>query len=94
MYPPSTPVTSSSRIGVPRSLARPTCINTPIAKHPVTFTTSVPNGTPDALLASVDLFTSAPAKIAAVTLEEVAAAARPVLAASNRTVGWFEPQCR
>jgi zinc protease len=42
-------------------------------------------------IASVDLFTTAPAKIAAVTLEEVALAARTVLAPSNRTIGWFEP---
>ena len=42
-------------------------------------------------IASVDLFTSAPARIAAVTLEEVAAAARAVLPPSNRTIGWFEP---
>ena len=42
-------------------------------------------------IASVDLFTSAPARIAAVTLEEVATAARAVLAPSNRTIGWFEP---
>ena len=31
------------------------------------------------------------ARIVAVTLEEVAAAARSVLAPSNRTIGWFEP---
>ena len=42
-------------------------------------------------IASVDLFTSAPARIAAVTLEEVALAARAVLAPSNRTIGWFDP---
>jgi zinc protease len=42
-------------------------------------------------IGSVELFTAAPARIAAVTLEDVAAAARAVLAASNRTVGWFEP---
>ena len=42
-------------------------------------------------IANVDLFTTAPARIAAVTLEEVAAAARAVLAPSNRTIGWFEP---
>jgi len=46
-------------------------------------------------IASVDLVTTAPARIAAVTLEEVAAAARTVLAPSNRTIGWFEPlKCR
>jgi zinc protease len=42
-------------------------------------------------IGSMDLFTSAPARIAAVTLEEVATATRAVLAASNRTVGWFDP---
>jgi zinc protease len=42
-------------------------------------------------IASVDVYTGAPARIAAVTLEEVAAAARKVLAPSNRTIGWFEP---
>src|SRR5258708_5063342 len=42
-------------------------------------------------IASVDVFTSAPARIAAVTLDEVAAAAGAVLAPSNRTIGWFEP---
>ncbi len=42
-------------------------------------------------IASVDLFTSAPSRIAAVTLEEAAAAARTVFAAANRTIGSFEP---
>src|SRR3954454_16688444 len=42
-------------------------------------------------IGSVELFTSAPARIAAVTLEAVASAARAVLAASNRTVGYFDP---
>jgi len=42
-------------------------------------------------IATVDYFTTAPERIAAVTLEEVASAARKVLAPSNRTVGWFEP---
>jgi zinc protease len=42
-------------------------------------------------IANVDLFTTAPARIAAVTLDEVAAAARAVLAPSNRTIGWFDP---
>ena len=42
-------------------------------------------------IADVDLFTTAPARIAAVTLEEVAAAARAVLAPSNRTIGVFDP---
>ena len=42
-------------------------------------------------IASVHVFTAAPARIAAVTLEDVAAAARVVFPAANRTVGWFEP---
>jgi len=42
-------------------------------------------------IASVDWFATVPARIAAVTLEDVAAAASIMLAASNRTVGWFEP---
>jgi zinc protease len=42
-------------------------------------------------IANVGVITSAPASIAAVTLDEVAAAARLVLAESNRTVGWFDP---
>jgi zinc protease len=42
-------------------------------------------------IASADVFTTAPARIAAVTLEEVAVAARSVLPATNRTIGWFEP---
>jgi zinc protease len=42
-------------------------------------------------IASVDVVATAPARIAAVTLDEVAAAARAVLAPSNRTIGWFEP---
>jgi zinc protease len=42
-------------------------------------------------IASLDLFTTAPERIAAVTLEEVAAAARETLAPSNRTIGWFDP---
>jgi zinc protease len=42
-------------------------------------------------IASVGVITTAPASIAAVTLDEVAAAARTVLAESNRTVGWFDP---
>ncbi|MBI3400612.1 MAG: insulinase family protein [Acidobacteria bacterium] len=44
-----------------------------------------------ATIASVDLFTSLPASLAAVTVEEVATTARDVLSPSNRTVGWFEP---
>ena len=42
-------------------------------------------------IASVDLFTTFPSRIAAVTLEGVADVARSILAPSNRTVGWFEP---
>jgi zinc protease len=43
-------------------------------------------------IASVDLVAEAPGRIAAVTLEDVTTTARTVLAPSNRTVGWFEPQ--
>jgi zinc protease len=42
-------------------------------------------------IASVDVFTAMPARIAAVTVDEVHAAARAMLSPSNRTVGWFEP---
>ncbi|OLC47844.1 MAG: hypothetical protein AUH43_10940 [Acidobacteria bacterium 13_1_40CM_65_14] len=42
-------------------------------------------------IASVDVFTALPSRIAAVTCEAVADAARSLLAPSNRTVGWFEP---
>jgi zinc protease len=42
-------------------------------------------------ISSVDLFAALPSKIAGVTVEETAAAARAVLQSSNRTVGWFEP---
>jgi zinc protease len=42
-------------------------------------------------IANVGVITTAPASIAAVTLDQVAAAARTVLAESNRTVGWFDP---
>jgi predicted Zn-dependent peptidase len=42
-------------------------------------------------IASVDIFTSLPARIAAVTLEQVAEAARAMLTESNRTVAWFDP---
>jgi zinc protease len=44
-----------------------------------------------ATIGSLDMFTSAPARITAVTLEEVANAARAVLASSNRTLGWVDP---
>ncbi|MQA28910.1 MAG: insulinase family protein [Luteitalea sp.] len=40
---------------------------------------------------SVDVLTSLPTQIAAATLEQVADAARALLAPSNRTVGWFKP---
>src|SRR5262245_17321795 len=43
-------------------------------------------------IASVDVFTRLPEQIVRVNVEQVAAAARAVLASSNRTVGWFEPE--
>jgi len=42
-------------------------------------------------IASADAVASLPEKIAAVTLEQAAAAARHVLRPSNRTIGWFDP---
>ncbi len=42
-------------------------------------------------IASVDVIATAPARIAAVLVDEVAAAARAVLSPSNRTIGWFDP---
>jgi zinc protease len=42
-------------------------------------------------VASVRLLASLPESIAAVTVEDVARAARRLLADSNRTIGWFEP---
>jgi zinc protease len=42
-------------------------------------------------IASVDVFTSLAPRINAVSLDQVADAARTLFAASNRTVGWFEP---
>ncbi|HEX3704716.1 MAG TPA: pitrilysin family protein [Vicinamibacterales bacterium] len=42
-------------------------------------------------IATATLFLNAPAAIAAVTLDEVAAAARAVLTDANRTIGWFDP---
>jgi zinc protease len=42
-------------------------------------------------IATATLFLNAPAAIAAVTLGEVAAAARAVLTDANRTIGWFDP---
>ena len=43
-------------------------------------------------IASVDVFTAMPSRIAAVSADEVGSAARTVLVASNRTVGWFDPE--
>jgi zinc protease len=43
-------------------------------------------------IASAEIIRNAPASIAAVTLEQVAAAARGVLTESNRTIGWYDPQ--
>ncbi len=43
-------------------------------------------------VASLDLYTSLPARIRAVTTEDVTNAARTYLVPSNRTIGWFEPQ--
>ena len=42
-------------------------------------------------IASVDAFTGLAPRINAVSLDQVADAARTLFAASNRTVGWFEP---
>ena len=38
-----------------------------------------------------DVLVELPSRITAVTLEDVAAAARAILAPANRTIGWFEP---
>jgi zinc protease len=43
-------------------------------------------------IATVDLFGALPARIAAVTVDEVGAAGRTMLSDANRTVGWFEPR--
>ncbi len=43
-------------------------------------------------IAGVETFLDMPSRIAAVTLDEVAAAAADVLKVSNRTVGWFVPE--
>jgi zinc protease len=43
-------------------------------------------------IGSVELFTSLGRRIADVTVEQVAAAARATFNESNRTVGWFDPQ--
>ena len=42
-------------------------------------------------VASLGLYTSLPARIRAVTTEDVTNAARTYLVPSNRTIGWFEP---
>jgi zinc protease len=42
-------------------------------------------------IGAADLVRSAPSRIDAVTLDDVARAARDVLTADNRTTGWFEP---
>jgi zinc protease len=42
-------------------------------------------------IAGVDVFANFRPRIAAVTLEQVADAARELLTESNRTVGWFDP---
>ena len=42
-------------------------------------------------IGAADLLATLPSRIAAVTSEQVARAAREVLAPSNRTIGWFEP---
>jgi zinc protease len=44
-----------------------------------------------ATIASVDVFTGAPAAIANVTEDDVAAVAKTMLEVANRTIGWFEP---
>src|SRR5581483_9486015 len=43
-------------------------------------------------IGSVELFTTLPARIAAVAIEDVAAAAAAVLTQTNRTIGWFDPE--
>ena len=42
-------------------------------------------------IAGVDVFTNFRPRISAVTLEDVASAARTMLTEANRTVGWFDP---
>ena len=44
-----------------------------------------------ATVASVDVYTTMPMRIAAVTADEVNSAARAIVRESNATVGWFEP---
>ncbi len=45
-----------------------------------------------ASIATVDAFWSLDEQIAAVTLDQIAAAAASVLQPANRTIGWFDPQ--
>ena len=42
-------------------------------------------------IGGVHLFTEMPARLAGVTLDDVAAVARDVLVPSSRTIGWFDP---
>ena len=42
-------------------------------------------------IGGVNHFTEMPARIAAVTIDAVAEAARDVLVPFNRTIGWFDP---
>ena len=42
-------------------------------------------------IAGVDVFANFRPRIAGVTLEQVAGAARELLRESNRTLGWFDP---
>ena len=42
-------------------------------------------------IGAVDVFSDLPRRVAAVTLDDVAALARQMLTASNRTIGWFDP---
>jgi zinc protease len=42
-------------------------------------------------IGGLDAFLEMPSRIAAATLDGVAAAARAVLSSSNRTIGWFDP---
>ena len=43
-------------------------------------------------IANVDVFNGLGSRIAGVTLDAVADAARTILAPSNRTIGWFDPE--
>jgi zinc protease len=45
-----------------------------------------------ATIASVDLYQGLASRVAAVTLDQVAAAATRYLATANQTIGWFEPE--